>query len=61
MAIIISLTTPVDKGVAYFKFLMVAFGLLLVSTMIGIVMYLAKTTFWPELKKWNADAHVWEP
>ena len=41
MAIIISLTTPVDRGASYFKFLMVSFGTLLSITMIGIVAYLA--------------------
>lgn len=40
MAIIISLTTPVERGIAYFNFLMVIFGLLLLLTMCGIIYYL---------------------
>ncbi len=40
MAIIISLTTPVDRGIAYFKFLMGFFGVLLLITMGGIIYYL---------------------
>ena len=59
MAIIISLTTPVDRGVNYFKFLMVAFGLLLITTMTGIVFYLVKNTIWPEMKIYDSDNKVW--
>jgi uncharacterized membrane protein len=40
MAIIISLTTPVERGIAYFKFLMAFFGVLLLITMAGIIYYL---------------------
>lgn len=40
MAIIISLTTPVERGMAYFKFLMAFFGVLLLITMAGIIYYL---------------------
>lgn len=47
MALIVSLTTPVDRGVVYFKFLMVVFGILLVSTMAGIISYLINTGFYP--------------
>ena len=60
MAIIISLTTPVDRGASYFKFLMVAFGLLLVITMIGIIAYLAKTGFWPNVSYSNDNGYSWE-
>lgn len=59
MCIIISLTTPVDKGVSYFKFLMVAFGLLLVTTMTGIIVYLVSTTMFPEEKEYNIDTKKW--
>lgn len=41
MAIIISLTTPVDRAIPFFIFLMVFFGLLLIASMIGIMYYLA--------------------
>jgi len=40
MAIIISLTCPVERGMAYFKFLMAFFGVLLLITMAGIIYYL---------------------
>jgi hypothetical protein len=40
MAIIISLTTPVEKGIAYYSFLMAMFGILLVISMAGIIFYL---------------------
>lgn len=40
MTIIVSLTTPVDRGAIYFKFLMIMFGLLLMTTMLGILYYL---------------------
>jgi hypothetical protein len=55
MAIIVSLTTPVDRGVAYFKFLMVCFGILLLLTMAGIIVYLAETGFFPEVLEYHAD------
>jgi chitin synthase len=42
MAIIISLTTPVDRGISYFKFLMAFFGVLLLITMSGIIYYLVE-------------------
>jgi hypothetical protein len=47
MALIISLTTTVDRGVAIFKFLMFLFGTLLCFTMSGIVFFLIKTGFVP--------------
>jgi hypothetical protein len=40
MAIIVSLTTPVDRGIGYFKFLMSMFGVLLIGTMTGIIFFL---------------------
>lgn len=40
MAIIISLTTTVDRGKGIFLFLMVLFGTLLLVTMAGILIYL---------------------
>lgn len=49
MAIIVSLTTPVDRGAIYFKFLMVMFAILLLSTMAGIVAYLINSGFYPEV------------
>ena len=45
MAIIISLTTPVERGVSYFMFLMAVFGILLLITMAGIIFYLASIGF----------------
>ena len=47
MAIIISLSTTVDKGVAIFHFLMALFGLMLAFTMGGIILYLVNTGFYP--------------
>ena len=40
MAVIISLTTPVERGIGYFSFLMSVFGILLLLTMAGIIYYL---------------------
>jgi hypothetical protein len=47
MALIISLTTTVDRGIGIFIFLMCLFGVLLMFTMAGIVMYLVQTGFFP--------------
>jgi hypothetical protein len=49
MGLIISLTTPVERGIAYFNFLMAIFGLLLVLTMAGIIYYLIDTGFYPPI------------
>jgi cellulose synthase/poly-beta-1,6-N-acetylglucosamine synthase-like glycosyltransferase len=43
MALVISLTTPVERGIAYFNFLMCVFGFLLGVTMVGIIFYLLNT------------------
>ena len=56
MAIIVSLTTPVERGIAYFKFLMFMFGFLLILTMTGIIYYLAKTSFYPPVSRYYKDA-----
>lgn len=40
MAIIVSLSVPVERGIVYFNFLMIVFGFLLLSTMIGILYFL---------------------
>lgn len=45
MALVISLTTPVERGIVYFNFLMCVFGVLLCVTMVGIVFYLYNTGF----------------
>jgi len=52
MALIISLTTTVDRGIGIFIFLMCLFGFLLLFTMAGIMMYLARTGFYPEIKEY---------
>jgi chitin synthase len=49
MTLIISLTTTVDRGISIFIFLMCLFGFLLLCTMGGIIMYLIKTGFYPEV------------
>mmetsp|Transcript_35383 Transcript_35383/g.34417 ORF Transcript_35383/g.34417 Transcript_35383/m.34417 type:complete len:138 (+) Transcript_35383:1388-1801(+) len=43
MCIILSLTTPVDRAVPVFIFLMVVFGILLTISFVGIIYYLAVT------------------
>jgi chitin synthase len=53
MAIVFSLTTPVDKGIAYFKLLMGFFGMLLLLSMVGIMYYLSDTGFYPHVKARN--------
>ena len=52
MALIISLTTTVDRGVSIFIFLMCMFGFLLIITMVGITAFLVSTGF-------NAQTKVW--
>lgn len=49
MALIISLTTTVDRGVGIFVFLMSLFGFLLLVTMGGIMLYLIRSGFYPEV------------
>lgn len=53
MALIISLTTTVDRGIGIFIFLMCLFGLLLLLTMGGIILYLIKTGFYPEVMHYD--------
>jgi uncharacterized membrane protein (DUF373 family) len=55
MALIVSLTTPVDRGIAYFNFLMGMFGFLLLLTMVGIIFYLTQTGFYPAVKEYVDD------
>jgi chitin synthase len=55
MALIVSLTTPVDRGIAYFNFLMGMFGVLLLLTMVGIIFYLTQTGFYPAVKEYVDD------
>jgi hypothetical protein len=55
MAIVISLTVPVERGIAYFKFLMSFFGILLLLTMAGIISYLVEDGLFPETLKYNKD------
>lgn len=59
MAVIVSLTTPVDRGISYFKFLMIMFGLLLIATMTGIIFYLINTGFYPEEEIYNPFTKKW--
>lgn len=59
MAIIISLTTPVDRGISYFKFLMAFFGILLLITMAGIIYYLIEQGLFPTVKHYNSDLNIW--
>ncbi len=59
MAIILSLTTPVDRAVPFFIFLMTFFGLLLIASMVGIILYLAETGIMPEEEYY--DGISWVP
>ena len=55
ISIVLSLTRPVDEAVFMFKFLMVAFGLLMSISLAGIIYYLTNTSFYPqemEYKPW---------
>ena len=62
MALIMSLTTPVDRGVIYFKALMVIFGLLLVFSMVGVIGYLVDTGFYPKVMEYREDRWPrWQP
>lgn len=55
MTIIISLTTTVDRGIGIFLFLMCLFGILLMTTMAGILTYLIDTGFYPEEQDYRTD------
>ncbi len=59
MALIISLTTTVDRGIGIFVFLMVLFGTLLLLTMAGIIMYLIKTGLYPEVEHYDPEHNPW--
>jgi chitin synthase len=59
IAVIISLSTTVDKGISIFVFLMAIFGILLIFTMTGIMFYLARTGFNPEVEVYN-EATGWK-
>lgn len=56
MALIISLTTTVDRGIGIFIFLMCLFGILLIMTMGGIILYLIKTGFYPEVMHYDTSS-----
>ena len=40
MTLVTSLTTPIDRAMGTFNFLMTVFGLLLLSAMVGIMFYM---------------------
>jgi hypothetical protein len=54
MAIVISLTVPVERGIGYFKFLMSFFGVLLLLTMAGIIAYLVEAGLFPYALRYDA-------
>lgn len=58
MSIIISLTTPVDKGINYFYALTIIFGILLVITMSGIIITLIDTGIWEDKLVWDPEAEI---
>lgn len=59
MAIIFSLTMPIERGIGYFRFLMFIFGFIFIFTLIGIIFYLSKTGLYSEVIDWNG--HEWIP
>ena len=44
-----ALTTTVDRAISVYKFLMALFGVLLVSSMAGIIYFMIQTGFYPEV------------
>ena len=48
LSLIMALTTTVDRAISIYLFLMALFGVLLVSSMIGIIYYMIQTGFYPE-------------
>ena len=46
LCLVLSLTTPVDRAVPVFLFLMFFFGVLVTIAFIGILAFLVKQSFW---------------
>lgn len=55
MTLVTSLTTPIDRAMGTFNFLMTIFGILLLGSMGGIIYYLIQTGFYPEHMHYNID------
>lgn len=62
MTIVLSLTIPVERGIVYFNFLMVLFGLLMTVSFIATIMFLAGQSLFPEVMVYNASMYpAWKP
>lgn len=61
LTVMISLSIPVDKGIGYFRFIGVVFGILMVLTVAGIIYFMVHTGFYAEQLKYNPGKNEYEP
>lgn len=61
IALFISLTLPVEKGVAYFRFVAVIFSIMTLITVFGIIYFMTQTGFIMEELVYNPATGTYEP
>ena len=59
--ILVSLATPIDRAMSYFRFVSVIFSIMIITSLVGISFFLAETGFYPEEKKYDIDKKQWIP
>jgi len=56
---LVSIATPIDRAVSYFKIIAIIFSVLTILSIVGIVAFLIGTGFWPHEKQYNPDTQQW--
>ena len=59
LSIFIAISLPIDRAMPYFRVVAVIFAIIVLTSIVGICYFLAKSGFYPEEKKYNAKENTW--
>ena len=59
LSIFIAISLPIDRAMPYFRVVAVIFAIIVLTSIVGICYFLAKSGFYPPERKFNAGDNTW--
>ena len=61
LSIFIAISLPIDRAMPYYRVVAVVFAIIVLTSIVGICYFLAKSGFFPAEKTFNRDTNEWIP